>query len=98
MKEIYARAPWYLERPEPEALWAGVLQRREAPRGPAARSALTFALLTESRRLDVYAANVEIKLAHFIECQVIARGKLVDLSLEGHGKELWLASIAAAGL
>lgn len=96
MTEIYGRADWYAARPEHEERWEGVLERREAPGGPAARSALTFALVVEGRPLDVYAANVEETLAGFVGRPVVASGKLVDLSGEGYGEELWLASIRTA--
>jgi hypothetical protein len=73
-----------------------LLERQEAPVGPASRTALTHVLLLPGRRLDVYAANVEAALAPFVGRRVVARGKLVDLSGEGYGRELWLASVAAA--
>jgi hypothetical protein len=70
-----------------------VLRRRRPPSGPAGRAALAYALEGEGRSLDVYAANVEEVLAGFVDRTVVASGKLVDLSDEGFGKELWLASI-----
>jgi hypothetical protein len=73
-----------------------VLHRREPPGGPAGRAALAYALELESRSIDVYAASVEAVLAGFVDRTVIAMGKLVDLSGEGFGEELWLASIHVA--
>jgi hypothetical protein len=94
--EIYASAGWYAERPEPETQWRGVLRRREPPGGPAGRAALAFALEIPSHSVDVYAANMEPVLARFVDRPVVATGKLVDLSDEGFGDELWLASIRPA--
>lgn len=94
--EIYARKGWYLERPEPEESWRGDLRRREAPVGPAARTALSFALVTRDRELPIYAASVEADLTPFVDRPVVAEGKLVDLTTEGYGPELWLASIEPA--
>jgi hypothetical protein len=93
--DIFAHASWYAERPEPEKRWRGVLRRREPPGGPAGRAALSYVLEVEGRRLDVYSANVEAALAGFVGRTIVAEGKLVDLSGEGFGRELWLASIRA---
>jgi hypothetical protein len=74
-----------------------VLRRREPPGGPAGRAALAYALEVEGRRsIDVYAANVEPVLARFLDRTVVAAGKLVNLSGEGFGEELWLACIRPA--
>jgi hypothetical protein len=93
--QIYARAGWYTERPEPEQSWRGVLRRRTRPAGPAGRAALAFALELEDRALDVYAANVEPLLTPYVGSEVVAVGKLVSLRDEGFGNELWLASIGS---
>jgi len=93
MTEIYARADWYLERPEPEMEWKGILEERAEPLGPNTRGALLFTLVTDQGRFPVYAANVEQKLAPYLGDPVIVRGKLVDLSKEGFGQELWIASL-----
>lgn len=66
-----------------------------APRGPAGRAALAYRLELEGRSVDVYAANVEALLTGFVDRTVVAAGKLVDLSGEGFGEELWLASLRA---
>ena len=73
-----------------------MLRRRELPAGPAGRAALAFALEVEGAPVDIYAANVEAALRGFLDRAIIATGKLVDLSGEGFGKELWLASIRLA--
>lgn len=91
--EVYADKDWYAARPDPEKTWRGVLWRREVPAGPSARTALTFALATGDRHLPVYAANAEHLLAEFVGRRVVAVGKLVDLSPEGYGEELWLGSL-----
>ena len=94
--EIYARVDWYAERPEPEKQWHGVLRRREPPAGPAGRAALAYALEVDGASIDIYAANVEAVLSGFLDRAIIATGKLVNLSGEGFGNELWLASIRLA--
>jgi hypothetical protein len=94
--EIYAREGWYLERSEPEESWRGDLRRQDVPAGPAARTALSFALVTRDRELSIYAASVEADLTPFVGRRVVAEGKLVDLTTEGYGPELWLASIEPA--
>jgi hypothetical protein len=73
-----------------------VLRRREPPLGPAGRAALAYALELQGRSIDVYAANVEAVLSRFVDRPVVAAGKLVDLSGEELGEELWLASIRVA--
>ena len=94
MTEIYASEPWYRQSVEPEQIWQGVLQEQDVPRGPASRSALLFNLLQENDRLlNIYAANVEEILATFASQEVLIQGKLVDLSQEGFGPELWIAFI-----
>jgi len=97
LTEIYASEPWYRQSVEPEQKWQGVLQERDVPRGPASRSALSFNLLEENGRLiNVYAANIEEILAPFAGQEVHIQGKLVDLSHEGFGPELWIAFITLA--
>ncbi len=93
---VYADNDWYEERPEEELEWKGVLRRRELVVGPDNRTALTYALVTSDGELDVYAAGAEAILAPLEHLRVVARGKLVDLSGEGHGSELWLASVESA--
>lgn len=94
MTEIFARTEWYRARPEPEREWRGVLRDRDVPTGPASRTALSYALITNDQKLHpVYAANVEKQLAPYVGRAVIMRAKLVDLSGEGYGQELWAASI-----
>jgi hypothetical protein len=97
MTEIYAGADWYVSRPEQEELWQGVLRERNVPLGPATRAALGYVLVTQDRELGVYAANVERQLASFVGQRVLVHGKLVDLSDEGFGQELWIASIQVGG-
>ncbi len=73
-----------------------MLRPGDPPRGPAGRAALAYVLEVEGRPIDVYAANVEAVLGRFVDQPVVATGKLVDLSGEGLGEELWLASIRDA--
>lgn len=93
MIEIFAKADWYLERPEPEMEWRGLLQERDVPVSPTSRAGVRYLLITKDKQFPVYAANVEQQFATFVGHSVIVRGKLVDLSNEGYGQELWIASI-----
>ena len=91
--DIYADASWYRDRPEPEAMWEGRLEVREAVIGPGSRLGLHFRLVTREAALDVYAAGVREKFAAFVDRRVVVRAKLIDLASEGFGQELWVASI-----
>jgi hypothetical protein len=93
MPEIHAGSDWYVQRPEPEVVWSGVLVRRDERRGPGSRLGLGFALVAGERELDVYSAGAARLLEPYVGRRVSAAGKLVDLSDEGHGQELWLGSI-----
>jgi hypothetical protein len=89
---IYADADWYRTRPEPERRWHGFLKKRPVVAGPSNRTALTFALVTKEGTYPVYAAGVGKDLAPFTGWRLEVEGKLVDLTDEGFGKELWVAS------
>ena len=92
---IHADETWYRSRPETEREWMGVLQRRDPVEGPGARATLRFSLVTGGADLAVYAAGVVERLEPFVDRHVTVRGKLVDLSDEGFGPELWIGSIRA---
>jgi len=94
--QIYAGADWYRARPEPEEAWRGVLRARDTPTGPATRTSLRYTLVAGQERIPVYAAQVMDQLAPFKGHEVTVNGKLVDLSAEGFGKELWIGSIRKA--
>ena len=91
--KIYADAEWYRDRRESEKTWRGVLQKRDTPLGPATRPSQSYVLVTNKARLPVYAANVDEQLAPYVGRRVVVRGKLVDLTRDGFGEELWVASI-----
>jgi hypothetical protein len=95
--EVYSGAAWYRKRTEPEKTWRGVLRELRPAVGPSGRASLRYALATEGRSLPVYAANVERRLRRFLGRKVVVRGKLIDLSGEGFGEELWIGSIRTAG-
>jgi len=63
------------------------------PAGPAARTALRYELVTDAESFAVYAPGEGRELEPFIGQQVVARAKLIDLSSEGFGTELWIGSI-----
>jgi hypothetical protein len=94
--QIYAGADWYRARPEPEEARRGLLLERETPTGPATRTGLRYTLVAGEERVPVYAAQAMDQLAAFVGHKVVVDGKLVDLSAEGFGKELWIGSIRKA--
>jgi hypothetical protein len=94
--EIYSSESWYRDRTEQEQTWRGVLRDRKPDQGPASRTALLFALTTGDQSTPVYAAGAVQRLRPFVNKRVILRGKLVDLSAEGYGKELWIGFIRTA--
>jgi hypothetical protein len=61
--------------------------------GPGSRTALSFALVTPQATYPVYAAGVDKDLAPFTGRWLEVEGKLVDLSDEGFGKELWIGRV-----
>ena len=93
MTQIYESTDWYQSRSEPEAIWIGTLEERLSGIGPDTRGRLTYVLVGDLGRLNIYAANADKLLKRFLRRSVRIRGKLVDLTDEGHGKELWPASI-----
>ena len=90
---VFADEAWYQERAEPEQSWQGTLRRRVAEEGPGGRPGLTLSLQTGDQDLSIYAAGVDERLAPFVDARVTIVGKLVDLSGEGFGEELWIGVI-----
>ena len=89
--EVHAAQEWYKARTEPERDWRGLLRRLEAGEGPASRSALRFALETRDGRVDVYAPGESARILDpWVGRSISAHGKLIDLSSEGYGRELWI--------
>ncbi len=93
---IFAGQAWYLDRPEPEQVWTGVLEARQVAPGPNTRDALTYALVTAEGALPVYAAGVADVLGRYAGRPVQVTGRWVDLSAEGFGPELWIGSLRPA--
>jgi hypothetical protein len=87
---IFGEEAWYLERPEPEQDLQGVLENRPPARGPNDRGGLAFTLVMDRERLPVYAANAEEKLQPYVGRPITVRAKVVDLSSEGFGREVWV--------
>ena len=98
MTQVYGDADWYQSRPEPERIWTGTLDERRIGIGPDTRGGLSYVLITDLGQLSVYAANAERQLAEYLRRSVRVRGKLVDLTQEGNGRELWPGSIEAEDL
>ncbi len=90
---VFADDAWYIERAEPEQSWQGTLRRRATDKGPGGRPGLTLSLQTADQDLPIYAASVEDRLAPFVDARVTIVGKLVDLTAEGFGHELWIGVI-----
>lgn len=97
MTTIFADEPWYRDRREPEREWRGVLTARAVGQGPNARSALAHALRVDERDLPVYTPSRREVLAPFVNRRVIVTGRLVDLTHEGYGEELWPGAIGLDG-
>ena len=93
MTSVFANEPWYRDRPEPERTWHGTLVRVSPVSGPGGRTALTHALRTEQAEIPVYGAGAAEALAPFVGKHVAVAAKMVDLSAEGFGGELWIARI-----
>jgi hypothetical protein len=51
MTEIFAGTEWYRARSGPEREWRGVLLDRDVPVGPASRTALTYAIVTNDQSI-----------------------------------------------
>jgi hypothetical protein len=63
---------------------------------PGGRTRLLFELeIVPGKRLGIYAPAHEEILRKAIDKQAVLVGKLVDLSSEGHGVELWLGAADA---
>jgi hypothetical protein len=90
-KVILAHEEWYRARPVPESTWRGTLRRRQVVEGPLGRTALRYSLVTDGGVIPVY--DPDDRLAPFVDSALVVRGKLVDLTAEGFGRELWPGSV-----
>ena len=93
---VHASADWYVAAEAPEQRWTGTLRERTAVAGPNTRSGLRYDLLTDEGELPVYDPREDSPLAPFLGLKVEITAKLVDLSAEGFGRELWVGSIRRA--
>jgi hypothetical protein len=88
------RPAWYRERDEPEETFVGVVRERETGPSPMGRTRLRFEL---ERRggpaLPIYGPDAEAAIAGLVGRAVRIRGRVVDLTAEGYGPELWVASV-----
>jgi hypothetical protein len=94
MMKVAADEAWYSARRETERSWEGVLVERAPVAGPRARTALTHALRADGGETPIYAASIGERLAPLVNRRVRILAKLVDLSSEGFGEELWIGWIA----
>lgn len=88
---------WYEERTEPEETYRGKLVTRVPVISPGGRTRLLYELeIGDEAPLAIYAPEIEETLERLTDRDVELVGKLVDLSSEGFGVELWLAPKALA--
>ncbi|MEU7088875.1 hypothetical protein OG399_44825 [Streptomyces achromogenes] len=86
-----------MARPEPEDEFVGTLEAARPVIGPSNRPALSFVLRTVDDELPVYAAGVADMLGPLVGPPLRIRGKTVDFTNQGGTRELWIATIVAAG-
>jgi hypothetical protein len=95
-QRIFADKAWYLERPEPEEQFSGILEPVTPPSDPAGRPALSFILRnTRVGDLPVYAAGKERVLGEFAGRPILVCGKRIDFQRPGFEVELWVGEIKA---
>ena len=86
---LHEEASWYQERSEPEEEWEGVLEVLDTVQGPGGRTH-RYALARENAaRLPIYTGNLGDVLDDLEHRRVRVTGKLVDLTDEGFGEEIW---------
>lgn len=83
---------WYDDRPEPEQSISGVLRAASTPSTPGGRDRLPYRLLADGDLIPLYGPAFEDRLDQLVDQPVVLVGKLVDLSGEGFGTELWVGS------
>jgi hypothetical protein len=87
---------WYRERPEPEEELIGIVRARATGASPMGRTRLLFELGRDSGMpLPIYAPEGEAGLAGLVGRRVRLTGRLVDMTHEDSGLELWVASVHA---
>jgi len=84
---------WYDDRPEPEQSVRGVLRAADARRTPGGRDRLPYRLQMDGEHVAVYGPALEDRLGRLVDQPVVLVGKVVDLSREGFGPELWVRLI-----
>jgi hypothetical protein len=90
---------WYQTETSPEKIFEGVVKRHQVPIGPNNRPASSkYALEIQegdnTTLIPIYTPDGEEFLSEFVEQKVSLYGKIIDLSKEGFGSELWLGSIS----
>ena len=66
--------------------------RRGVASGPGGRPALAFELRTSKGVIPIYEDGLKPRIAAQVGTSVEVRGKLVDLTREGFGMELWIGT------
>jgi hypothetical protein len=88
---------WYDDRAEPEQSVSGVLRAATVPSTPGGRDRLPYRLLVDGEYVAVYGPALEHRLDDLVDQPVVLVGKMVDLSDEGFGPELWVRSVGQNG-
>lgn len=84
---------WYDDRAEPEQSVSGVLSAAAAPSTPGGRDRLPYRILVDGESVAVYGPALEDRLVDLVGQPVVLVGKMIDLSDEGFGLELWARSL-----
>lgn len=85
---------WYDDRAEPEQTVSGVLKALPTSSTPGGRDRLRFRLVVvDGESVAVYGPALEDHLRRLVDRPVVLVGKMVDLSDEGYGLELWVRSL-----
>lgn len=93
--QLHAGAAYYLERDEPEEVVEGVLVAVTARTGPDTRD-LPLHLDTGEATVPLYVVGrLAERLDSLVGTKVRVVGKRVDQHDQGHGMEVWPASVAS---
>ncbi len=91
--KVFAEKSFYLERTEPEETLVGTFLASVVREGPNTRD-MPFKLVTDEQELSVYSSGFDEKaLQRYAGREVEVVGKRIDQREEGHGIEIWIATI-----
>jgi hypothetical protein len=90
---VFAEKSFYLEKPEPEEVFIGMLQLAHVREGPNTRD-MPFRLVVGTNKLNMYVTGLEVEtLRPYVGHKVEVVGKRIDQRIEGYGMEIWMATI-----